>query len=91
MSERHDGYVMGPIHMVRMEHSEEPWESLDSGPSQNIEIHHHNVHIATVPPGGEQDARRIIACVNVLASWSTEELEAILARGSQIRKVPDGQ
>lgn len=56
MSERHDGYVMGPIHMVRMEHSEEPWESLDSGPSQNIEIHHHNVHIATVPPGGEQDA-----------------------------------
>lgn len=74
-----------PLHKEStMAHSKEPWEMAADGAHQNIQIHHGHVHIATLPPDSSDDARRIIACVNILAGVPTEVLEYVASVGLRV-------
>jgi hypothetical protein len=71
------------------EHSPEPWKIETVGPDRRVHVSAiydaEQQYVLTPKPGDWTmrvgDARRIVACVNILKGISTERLEEMLEKG----------
>ncbi len=75
-----------------MAHSKEPWASRPSehhGEVTEDIIAHGSGNITVASDLSDADARRIIACVNILAGVSTEILERVINAGARLSVFDD--
>ena len=69
-----------------MSHTKEPWEAFTECPGEccwlirTVEDEEGRSELITSPETSEEDARRIVACVNACAGLSNESLEAAAIR-----------
>ena len=70
-----------------MSHTKEPWEAFTECPGQccwlirTVEDEEGHSELITSPETSEEDARRIVACVNACAGSSIKDLDTYAERG----------